>query len=213
MDAAQEAADQQAYATGVIQQGVVTPRLLVAAIEHGWWDPMAEPSGSMPDAPDAIDGTPTIVELVDAATWAGLALGDPRDRAGGSGLRPRPGRRRAPGERPGGRVCRAGRLRPWSVLRCRHRADPRDGGRELLALGVAPAFRRQGLATELLRRHATSPSDAHVTVAERDVVDPLPRETRSAIARRLLESAGFDVDTAAEPVRSFDPGAITAHRS
>ena len=195
-----------------IQQSVVTPRLLVAAIENGWWDPMAEPSGSMPDAPEAIAGTPTIIERVDAATWANLALAPrviaPADPVSAYDL-----------------VAAAlGASDPAVVsavlvgstvvgLALSTPSDPRDGGRELLAVGVAPAFRRQGVATELLRRHATSPSDAHVTVAERDVVDPLPRETRSAIARRLLERAGFDVDTADEPVRLFDPGAITAHRS
>ncbi len=211
-NAAQETADQQAYATGAIQRSVVTPRLLVAAIEHGWWDPMAEPSGAMPEAAEAIAGTPTIVDRVDAATWSGLGLAPrviaPADPGSAHDLVAAALKASDPA------VVSAALVGSTVVgLALSTPSDPRDGSRELLAVGVAPAFRRQGVATELLRRHVTSPMEAHVTVAERDVVDPLPRQTRSAIARRLLESAGFEVDTADEPVRSFDPGAITAHRS
>ncbi len=64
---------------------------------------------------------------------------------------------------------------------------------ELLAIGVAPAWRRQGLATALLG----SLADAGVaelsvqwTVAERDVIEPLDVADRRAIARRLVERAG-----------------------
>jgi acetoin utilization protein AcuC len=210
-DATQEAADQQAYATGAIQQGVVTPRLLVAAIEHGWWDPMAEPSRSMPEAPDVVDGTPTIVDRIDAAAWSRLSLAPrviaPADPVSGHDLV-------AAALRAGDPAVVSVALVGSTVvgLALATPSDPRDDSRELLAIGVAPAYRRQGVARELLRRQGTTPAYAHVTVAERDVVDPAPRATRSEIARRLLGGAGFDVRTADEPVRSFDPGAITAHR-
>jgi ribosomal protein S18 acetylase RimI-like enzyme len=88
--------------------------------------------------------------------------------------------------------------------------DPRDGGRELLALGVSPAYRRRGLATALLRANARPGTHAFVTLAERDPVDPLARDVRASIARRLLEDAGFIVRPADEPVASIDPLAVTA---
>jgi hypothetical protein len=89
---------------------------------------------------------------------------------------------------------------------------------ELLALGVAPAFRRQGLAGRLLAEHAVSGTLATVTLAERDVIGPLPRETRAAIAGRLLGRAGFqprgveELVTTEELLRSIDPLAIMARR-
>jgi GNAT superfamily N-acetyltransferase len=80
--------------------------------------------------------------------------------------------------------------------------------RRLLAVGVAPAWRRQGLATALLRSHVAVvdgfaegvPLEALVTAAERDPVEPLAREARVEIARRLLGGAGFAV--------KLDPGAV-----
>ena len=88
--------------------------------------------------------------------------------------------------------------------------DPGDGTRELLAVGVAPTYRRQGIATALLKAHAASGSAAVVSLAERDPNDPLPPELRASIAQRLLEGAGFDVGPADDATRSIDPGAIAA---
>jgi ribosomal protein S18 acetylase RimI-like enzyme len=90
--------------------------------------------------------------------------------------------------------------------------DPGDAVMELLALGVAPAFRRQGLAARLLEQHVVSGTIATVTLAERDVIDPLPRETRAAITQRLLERAGFEIEPTGAPVRRIDPLAITVRR-
>jgi ribosomal protein S18 acetylase RimI-like enzyme len=99
--------------------------------------------------------------------------------------------------------------------------DARDGSRELLALGVAPEYRRQGLATALLGAHiaggssgssSSSGSFAVVTLAERDVVDPLPRQLRASIARGLLERAGYRVEPAEADLRSIDPLAFRATR-
>jgi GNAT superfamily N-acetyltransferase len=94
-----------------------------------------------------------------------------------------------------------------------------NGTRLLLALGVAPAHRGSSLATELLRRHVAAnsrpgePWEAAATLAERDPFDPLPRETRGGIARRLLEGAGFRVERAGGSVGAMDPGAILARRA
>ena len=90
---------------------------------------------------------------------------------------------------------------------------------DLLALGVAPGWRRRGLAGAMLSAHVDGmrPGDvdvaAEVTVAERDPFDPLDGGLRRDIARRLLTAAGFEVAPASGPVRSADPAAITAiHR-
>ena len=93
-----------------------------------------------------------------------------------------------------------------------HRADP-GSAHEILVVGVAPEHRRAGLAAGLLDAHVATlaPGDdvvAEVTLAERDVVEPLDRSLRASIARRLLERAGFEVAPADPSVRSVDPAAI-----
>ena len=67
----------------------------------------------------------------------------------------------------------------------------------LVALGVAPQWRRLGLATSMLRAvmdEQTRRGRATValyTAAERDVVEPLAAETRRDIAHHVLRRAGF----------------------
>jgi ribosomal protein S18 acetylase RimI-like enzyme len=89
---------------------------------------------------------------------------------------------------------------------------------ELLALGVAPAYRGDGLASALLRAHleardAGRPVVATFTVAERDPIEPVEAATRAAIARRLFERAGFRVRAADPPLGTADPWAVTATRT
>jgi ribosomal protein S18 acetylase RimI-like enzyme len=95
--------------------------------------------------------------------------------------------------------------------------DAGPDGDELLALGVAPAWRRRGLGGRLLRTHVAArgsgrPLRATVGVAERDVVEPLDRALRIDIARRLLSAAGMEVTAAPDRVGRLDPPAITAVR-
>ena len=90
-----------------------------------------------------------------------------------------------------------------------------DGVESLLAVGVAPGYRRRGLGSALLRaladrRPPGTRMEAAPGVAERDVVDPLAVEDRMAVARRLLESAGFEVRAASPDVSRFDPWALAA---
>jgi hypothetical protein len=85
----------------------------------------------------------------------------------------------------------------------------------VLALGVGPRRRRQGLGRALLLsllEALPGPVVAEVGVAERDPVHPLPVETRAQIARSLLEAAGFRVSPAPDPVGSADRTAIVARR-
>jgi GNAT superfamily N-acetyltransferase len=82
---------------------------------------------------------------------------------------------------------------------------------------VAPGWRRRGVATALLRSHVAGagrgvPIAATVTVAERDVAEPLDHAVRIALARRLLEGAGFVVDRPPDPLGRVDPRAIAAIR-
>jgi len=94
-------------------------------------------------------------------------------------------------------------------------AGPSGPPRQLLAVGVAPGYRRQGLAGALvtaLAARVDGEIEALVTVAERDPVEPLDHALRASIARRLLERAGFTVGAAAAPLARIDPLAIRAIR-
>jgi acetoin utilization protein AcuC len=92
-------------------------------------------------------------------------------------------------------------------------AAAHDG--QLIALGVAPEHRRNGLASRLLEALAAEvPGElsAVVTLAERDPVEPLDRRLRADIARKLLERGGFEVKPAQGDVGRLDPDAIEAIR-
>ncbi len=91
-----------------------------------------------------------------------------------------------------------------------------DGVDRLVALGVAPEWRRAGLATAMLaaiveeqRRRSRALIALH-TVAERDPVDPLPRAVRRGAAERLARAAGLSVLTAPARVAAVDPEALLA---
>ncbi len=223
IDAAQKVAEARSRGTAALVRRLVVPRLLREARDRGWWDPLAAPVASAAGASavgasgaSARSGValPDIIPAVDAATWARLALRPavlaPADASVAYALV-------AAGLLDGLRatVAVAGTAVVGAVL-SRHvdgaaRAD-------LLALGVAPAWRRQGLAGRLLAAHVDGmrPDDvdlvAEVTVAERDPAEPLDGALRRSIVRRLLERAGFRVSPAEAAVRGADPAAITAVR-
>ena len=209
-DLTQEASEQRALALAAIHRSVVLPRLLQVAIEKGWWSPLASAEAQPVSAADAT-GEPTIMPTVDAETWSRLTL-LPRVIAPADPVL---------GHRLVAAALRDGRSAIVSAavagsdvvgLAVSAPADPTDGTRELLALGVAPDHRRRGIATALLKVHALSGSFAVVTLAERDPIDPLPRQVREAIARRLLGGAGLEISGADNAVRSIDPAAITARK-
>ena len=91
----------------------------------------------------------------------------------------------------------------------------RPGG-DLLAVGVAPAWRRAGLARDLLAVERSRPDGSaavvEVSMAERDVVEPLDRSVRAAVARRLLEGAGFGIATPDANLQAIDPLLIALER-
>ena len=210
--------DEEPVAEGVglmsaLVRRVVVPRLVRDAIDRGWWDPL-RPPGSQPKVTDRGVGSPAVLARVDAATWDRLTLAPrvmaPAAPADGHGLV-------AAALRGGARVTAAlrGTLVVGLVL-SRH-ADL-EARADLLAVGVAPADRRAGLATRMLREHVEGmrPGDvevvAEVTVAERDAVEPLDVRERVSIARRLLTSAGFEVGAADAAIRAIDPTAIVGRR-
>ena len=85
----------------------------------------------------------------------------------------------------------------------------------VLAVGVAPAWRRAGVATALLRALVGGCPDGHSMeasfgVAERDVVEPQAIDERRAIARRLLERAGFVLTSASPDLARDDRWAFAA---
>jgi GNAT superfamily N-acetyltransferase len=85
----------------------------------------------------------------------------------------------------------------------------------LLALGVAPAYRRAGLGRALLRalvdgRPPRTAMEARVSVAERDVVEPSAVEERLAVARQLLAGAGFELGPVPPDPARDDPWTLGA---
>jgi acetoin utilization protein AcuC len=91
--------------------------------------------------------------------------------------------------------------------------DPGSPVDQLVALGVAPEWRRRRVATATLRaliddqdRRGRGLAWLH-TVAERDPMDPLPRAVRRGVATALARSAGFVEHPAPERVTAVDPDA------
>ena len=206
-DATQAAAEERAAGIAALVRRVLVPRLVQVGHDRGWWDPLGAVADTMPAARPAI-GTPTILDDVDAATWARLSLA------------PRTIPPAAPeaahalvleGLGDGARVTAAviGSIAVGVAI-----SRVEGANEELLSLGVEPGARRQGLAASLLALHVSSEraSTAQITVAERDVFEPLDRADRATIARRLLTKAGYRVEPAAAAVRSVDPQAIVALR-
>jgi hypothetical protein len=206
-DAMQAAAEDRAAGVAALVRRVLVPRLVQVGRDRGWWDPLAPVSAEMPSAAAAI-GTPTILADVDATTWAQLSLAPwivgPADPRAAHALL-------LAGLTDGARITAAVVGSTVVALVVSHV----DGAaEELLALGVEPRHRRQGLAGMIIDAHGSSerPSTAVVTLAERDTLEPLARGDRASIARRLLTDAGYRVETAPEPIRSVDPQAIVALR-
>ena len=208
-DATQEAAEERSAATGALVRRLVVPRLLREARDRGWWDPL-DAGGAAGDQTTGA-GQPTILASVDRAIWARLTVAPgviaPADPSIAHALV-------AAGLRDGLRATVA--VHDATVVGAAISIG--NGRADLLALGVAPAWRRAGLAGRLLAAHVgeieAGAVELHteVTVAERDPLDPLDGGLRRTIAGRLLERAGFHVTPADAAVRGADPSVVTAVR-
>jgi acetoin utilization protein AcuC len=98
------------------------------------------------------------------------------------------------------------------------KGDGVDAVDQLVALGVAPGWRRRGVATAMLRalvaeqnRRGRALIALH-TAAERDPIDPLPRARRREVAERLAAGAGLTVAPAPTHLSASDPDARLAVR-
>ena len=221
VDDEQAAAGVRSLRTIDLVRELAVPRLLRKARDRGWWDPLATPSRAPAAASQARGptgtGTASIFATVDSETWARLTLAArvvaPADPADGHALI-------GSAIRDGARVSAAVDGTLVVGLAVSHSGARAGAGTgELLALGIAPAWRRRGLAGALLGAHVAA-ADPHeirqvamVTVAERDPVEPLDLADRTSIARRLLERAGYRVGPADGDLRTADPSALRAVRS
>jgi acetoin utilization protein AcuC len=210
----QKAAEAESRAVAGLVRRVVVPRLIREAVDHAWWSPLGASRGDevAGAATASSGGAPNVIASVDASTWPSLSMAPrviaPADPTGAHGIV-------AAALADGARVSAAvdGAALVGLAL-----SVASDRGMDLVALGVAPAYRRRGLGTELLRTHldrfATDGSavTATITLAERDPIEPIALVERVAIGRRLLGSAGFVVEPAADPINRIDPSAFRAVR-
>jgi acetoin utilization protein AcuC len=194
----------------------VLPALIRASIEAGW-DPLAAPttvrgagiggrgerSPSDPPPGDGRpapvdgrpapgDGRPSIVDLTnELVSRARLAEGTVPVASGSVGQTALAQLIAGPGFGVGA----VSGHRLVGVAVARPGGDPVEV--ELVAIGVAPAWRRRGIGSALLDGLLARPEvggrgvTAAVGPAERDVMDPWPFEERLAAARGLLGHAGF----------------------
>ena len=215
LDAAQLAAEERSRATAELARRLTVPRLIREAVDRGWWRAGEAPATTMPIEPTPGVGSPAILPRVEPDVWARLTLAP---RVVPPATDPASGHAIVLGAiRDGAAVAAA--LEGTTVvglLVTRHAVHAARS--DILALGVAPDWRRRGLATRLLAKRLewTRPGDvdheALITVAERDPVEPLDVSTRVSIARRLFASAGFDVASPGGALGAADPTALRATR-
>jgi acetoin utilization protein AcuC len=214
-----ERIDRQAAETASTVRRVVVPRLVREAVDRGWLEPVAPgvAAGTLPSTPDGGPvGTPTIIDDVDRAAWERLSLA-PWVLAPGSPTIAHAVLARAIADGASVSAAVVGAVVVGVAV-----SGPRtpDSQRDLLALGVAPASRTQGLGTTLLDRHLAGMRDpehetvvtASVTLAERDGFEPLEPSARARAATRLLEAAGFEIEAPPPAIRRLDPRALEATR-
>jgi ribosomal protein S18 acetylase RimI-like enzyme len=208
-------------------RAVVVPRLVREAEDRGWWRPTLSWAGRalLPAAPRAVPVAASpgpaggdAVASPGAVVIAALRPGAIDGRALAARTIPlfdsEDGRAilaaaladgaRVVAAMAGGTIVGAAVAAPSAV-------EP--GAESLLALGVAPAYRRHGIAAALLRaladgREPGVPLEALITVAERDVVEPLDARIRRDIASQLLRGAGFALHQPPPDVARVDPWAV-----
>ena len=189
---------------------LLVPRLLREARDRGWWDPLRAGGVRGVDAPrrSRPSANRTVVPSVDRADLGRSGARAARHRAGRRRRRPRARRRGPRGRGAASRPRRS--ARPVVGHRGRRRPSTRPM-RDLLALGVAPGASAPGPGRRA-RCAGQSGADCapRSTAGRARPLEPLDRTTRAAIARRLLERAGFSWDrrdgASARVDPSRDPG-------
>jgi acetoin utilization protein AcuC len=210
-DAEQRAAEEASLAGLGLVEMVAVPALLREAALRGWWDAAADlVAGQTATASHPSSGAATILDPLSQAELSRMSVAP---------------RVIAPFDPTAAKELVLTALKTSdAVAVAAVSADtivglavvgPSGPPRRLLALGVAPAYRRQGLAGVMLAALAARVAgelEALVTVAERDPVEPLDHALRASSARRLIERAGFSVEAAPAPLIAIDPRAIRAIR-
>jgi acetoin utilization protein AcuC len=214
-------AAERAERTVSLVKTVLVPALLDGAERLGWWRFGDALPGSGTSATPAAEAPPARGESTEAAARASIVAPltpevvarltlaprviSPVDRAEGATIL------RAALE--GGAVA-AGAVRgEWLVGLALAAPAPIDGVARLVALGVAPDWRREGVATAMLRavvEEVTRGGRALValhTVADRDPIDPLPRAVRRGLAEELARRSGMAVSPAPPRIAAVDPDA------
>jgi acetoin utilization protein AcuC len=190
-----EAIDARAVAMAEAVRRWFVPALVRAGQDRGWWDPVGAsvaPRMAPAASPDATR-QPTILATIDGDAWSRLTLAE-RVVAPAAATEAHALLARGLAD---GLALTAAVVDSTVVGLVAVDAASRDQQPALLALGVAPAWRRQGLATGLLdAARVPAGTRATVTLAERDVVEPLDGALRLAIGRRVLERAGLQVEVA-----------------
>jgi acetoin utilization protein AcuC len=204
LDGGQITAEATSRETVALVRRIVVPGLLREARDRGWWDPESSTTTTMVGV--AGSGEPTVVPGIAAEHWSSLLLVprvvSPADPAVGHALI-------LAAILDGAHVVAALAGDQVVGLAVTAPAAP-DGERRLLALGVAPAHRRAGLAGQLL---AASPaSRAEICLAERDPVEPLEIALRRNVTMRLLERAGFEIRRGPGSLGRDDPAAVIGTR-
>ena len=198
--------------TVLLVRTVLVPALLRVAEREGWWrfdgEGRSASTSAAPaaEAPPAVAGAaPTIValtsQLLDRVTLAARTIA-PADARDGLALLRAAVR--------GGAIATGAVIGEWLVGVALAAPSSPDGEDELVALGVAPEWRRRGVATALLRalvteqdRRGRALGVLH-TAADRDPFEPLPRELRRDVATRLLRSCGFSMQPTPSDVAAAD---------
>ncbi len=228
VDGAQRAADARSLETLARVRRTLIPRLVLEAEDRGWWRPALAWAGHEILAGVGGRGDATAFATGDPRPDPSLApsvrLLGPADLDRLSPL-PRVVSPFATGDvaallraglADGARV--VGAVAGTSIVGLAVAASSRTSvtSESLLAVGVAPAYRRAGLGRALLRelvdgRPPGVTVEALIGVAERDVVEPDPVELRVDVGRRLLASVGFKLRPVPVDLASDDPRAIAGH--
>jgi acetoin utilization protein AcuC len=202
-------------------RALTVPKLLRLAEERGWWRPDAEGSGGAggpagrslvsggsPDTgADATMIAPLTAEVLDRLRLAPRVVA-PADPADAQVLLAR--------ALHDGGVMVGAAVGEWLVGVALAAPTRLDRVSQLVALGVAPEWRRRGLATALLAALVDTPAlRGHAivalhTLAERDPVEPLPVAVRRDVAARLFRGVGMDAIAVPAGVAAADRSAMAA---
>jgi GNAT superfamily N-acetyltransferase len=214
-----EAAAEEAKTTVRLVRTVLMPALLSVAGDRGWWrfdGPLPESltrAGPAAEAPLA-RGEPTVLAPLTTKTLDRLSLAPrviaPVDTAAAAAI--------LRAAFLDGAVAAGAVIGEWLVGVALAVPGEVEGVDRLVALGVAPEWRKGGIATALLRalveeqdRRGRALVALH-SAAERDPIDPLPRAVRRGVAEALAAGSGMTSIPAPPRVLEVDPGAILALR-